>query len=141
MASIYQCELNLKSYFHEGEEDEKQGMTFLQCMHVPASLSGTHTAACSSTAFFPDLRNRSYKQGIFWVKSTFTRLNRCHRVVWHYGAKNHLDALVDVSHPLLLLCCSCSKHCKGLAPANSIFWIKAATAKHKDPILKMLPNT
>ena len=40
---------------------KKEGMTktFLQCMHVPASLSGTHTAACSSTAFFPDLRNRS----------------------------------------------------------------------------------
>ena len=35
--------------------------------------------------------------------------------------KNHLNAFVDVSHPLLLLCCSCRKNCKGLAPENSAY--------------------
>ena len=48
-----------------GRRRQKIWPTFLQCMHVPASLSGTHTAACSSTAFFPDLRNRSYKREYF----------------------------------------------------------------------------
>ena len=50
-----------KVTFYVRGEKYKLKLTFLQCMHVPASLSGTHTAACSSTAFFPDLRNRSYR--------------------------------------------------------------------------------
>ena len=33
--------------------------TFLQCMQVLVSLSGTHTAAWESDAFFPDFFSKS----------------------------------------------------------------------------------
>ena len=38
-----------------------------------------------------------------------------HKVGYRAG-KGHLDTLVDVGHPLLLLCCCGSEHCEGLAP-------------------------
>ena len=104
-------------YWHQGdisvtadrqEETMNERETFLQCIHVPASLSGTHTAAWSSTAFFPDLRKRSCTKKWRWIRCTKT------------SEANHLDAFVDVSHPLLFFGRSCSKNCKGLAPEHSL---------------------
>ena len=49
---------------------------------MPASLSGTHTAACSSTAFFPDLRNRSYRSKYFrWIPHLRRNCSHC-KVFW-----------------------------------------------------------
>jgi len=68
--------------------------TFLQCMHVPASLSGTHTAACSSTAFFPDLRNRSSMHLLMCA------IHSCFSVAVAANTAKDLP-LVHRSHPFL----------------------------------------
>ena len=139
MASIYQCELNLKRNFMREKKTKNNGPFCSACMCLPRCRAPTQLRARPQPSFQtcvtdPTKGNISGEVHIHKVN----QMTQSGMALW---SKNHLDALVDVSHPLLLLCCSCSKHCKGLAPANSIFWIKAATAKHKDPILKMLPNT
>ena len=73
-----------------GESREQRGVylltrvnwTFLQCMQVFASLSGTHTAAWLSAGFFPDFRMSSsihcedlkMKETVYWTEEMSTLL-------------------------------------------------------------------